>query len=132
MTNKSFTEFNEINEALKLFQSFFPFIIDVRGIKIHFDYGSYAHILDNRQALRRVNHIKQTLVNPDEIRQSIHKDKKFREIYLKKFYKNSQDDTGETFVVIVDKRINYKFWTCFLPFPDYLTKLKKGKVIWKP
>lgn len=129
---RNFRIFNSLEESLKLYKQLMPFIIDIRGKKIEFDPGSYTHIVDDKQILKRIYHIKQTLINPDEIRLSHHKKMNFREVYMSKFFVDQNDMAGENFIVVVDKRILNRFWTAFLPTPPYLINVKKGKLIWAP
>lgn len=129
---KNFRTFNFLEESLELYKQLMPFVIDIRGKKIEFDLGSYTHIVDDKQILKRIYHIKQTIINPDEIRLSHHKKMNFREAYISKFFIDQNDVEGEEFIVVVDRRISNRFWTAFLPTPSYLINVKKGKLIWAP
>ena len=88
--------------------------------------------MDDKQILKRIYHIKQNLINPDEIRLSHHKKMNFREVYMSKFFEDQNDMEGEDFIVVIDRRISNRFWTAFLPKPSYLINVKKGKLIWAP
>jgi len=129
---KNFRTFNFLEESLELYKQLMPFVIDIRGKKIEFDLGSYTHIVDDKQILKRIYHIKQTIINPDEIRLSHHKKMNFREAYISKFFIDQNDVEGEEFIVVVDRRISNRFWTAFFPTPSYLINVKKGKLIWAP
>jgi len=129
---KNFRTFNSLEESCEPDKQFMPFVIDIRGKTIEFDPGSYTHIVDNKQILRRIYHIKQTIINPDEIRLAHHKNMKFREVYVSKFFVDQNDVDGEDFIVVVDRRISNRFWTAILPTPSYLKNVKKGKLVWSP
>ncbi len=128
--SRNFIELNSSQKAFDIFKSLMPGIKDVRGVSIEFDFGSYSHIADDRQILQRIRHIKSTLINPDEIRQSHHKGMQFREIYMSDFYEDEYDLHPEPFLVVADVRVMRRFWTAILPTPGYLNNVKKGKLIW--
>ncbi len=130
---KSFVVLNRVSEAFELYNALTerPFA-EVRGERVIFDLGSYAHICEDEELLIRIKHITETLVNPDEIRRSHHRERPFREVYVNTFYTEEKDTVGEPFLVVLDRRPVLRFWTCILPTPGYLRAVRRGKLIWKP
>lgn len=109
-----------------------PAITDVRKEGIDFDLGSYTHLLDDEDRLRRIGWIRETLENPEEIRRDFVKEFPFREIYLNTVYESEEDRLGEPFLVVVDRRVTLHFWTAFTPSERYLQKVRRGKLLWRP
>jgi len=109
-----------------------PAITDVRGERVEFDLGSYDHLLRYEGRIQYIGWIKETLENPDEIRQHFDKRLPFREIYINTIYVSLDDPTGTPFLVVVDRRIVLNFWTAFVPDAGHLRKARRGKLLWKP
>ena len=87
---------NRVDESLALFnQMLVPFVIDVRGEEVYFDLGDYVHLLDDEERLQRIRWIRETLVNPEEIRRSHLKSKPFREVYIATIYESEDDLTKD-------------------------------------
>jgi len=123
---------NRVDESLALFnQMLIPFVIDVRGEGVYFDLGDYVHLLDDEERLQRIRWIRETLVNPEEIRRSHLKSKPFREVYMATIYESEDDLTGEPFVVGVDRKFGrLDFRTALVPEAAYLRQLRKGQLLW--
>ena len=123
---------NRVDESLALFnQMLIPFVIDVRGEEVYFDLGDYVHLLDDEERLQRIRWIRETLVNPEEIRRSHLKSKPFREVYIATIYESEDDLTGEPFVVGVDRKLGrLDFRTALVPEASYLKQLRKGRLLW--
>ncbi len=129
---KSIVSLNSFEEAFEKYSEFMPAITDVREEKINFDLGSYTHLLDDEDRLRRIGWIRETLENPEEIRRDFVKEFPFREIYLNTVYESEEDRLGEPFLVIIDRRVTLHFWTAFAPSERYLQRVKRGKLLWRP
>lgn len=96
-----------------------------------FDLGSYDHLLRYEGRIQYLSWIKETLENPEEIRQHFDKRLPFREIYISTVYESTDDPTGMPFLVIVDRRVVLNFWTAFTPDEGHLRKFRRGKLLWK-
>ena len=129
---KSIVPLNLVEEAFEKYSEFMPAITDVRGERVNFDLGSYTHLLDDEDRLRRIGWIRETLENPEEIRRDFVKEFPFREIYLNTVYESEEDRMGEPFLVVVDRRVTLNFWTAFTPSERYLQRVKRGKLLWRP
>jgi hypothetical protein len=129
---KSIVPFNLVEEAFEKHSEFMPAITDVRGERVNFDLGSYTHLPDDEDRLRRIGWIRETLENPEEIRRDFVKEFPFREIYLNTVYESEKDRMGEPFLVAVDRRVTLNFWTAFTPSEGYLQRVKRGKLLWRP
>ncbi|HID61325.1 MAG TPA: hypothetical protein EYP49_01060 [Anaerolineae bacterium] len=110
---KSVVSLNSVEEAFEKYSELMPAITDVRGGRVNFDLGSYTHLIDDEDRLRRIGWIRETLENPEEIRRDFVKEFPFREIYLNTVYESEEDCTGEPFLVGVDRRVALHFWTAF-------------------
>lgn len=131
--DKSIVPLNEASEAFNLFsQSLMPFVVDVRLEIVRFDIGDYVHLIKSFDRLVRIKWIRETITNPDYIRKSYYSSQPFREIYIKKIYKDRFDDEGESFIVCVDRKHGgWDFRTAFVARETYQIKLTQGKLIWK-
>ncbi|MBI4532022.1 MAG: hypothetical protein HY709_10950, partial [Candidatus Latescibacteria bacterium] len=123
---------NHIEEAVILFTRLLvPVVIDVRGEPVFFDMGDYVHVMDDSERLRRIRWIRETLTHPDEIRRSHLASKPFRELYVARIWESEDDQTGETFLVGVDRRFGrLDFRTAFVPMPSYLRQVREGRQLW--
>jgi hypothetical protein len=129
---KSIVSLNSVEEAFEKYSELMPAVNDVRAEKIRFDLGSYTHLLQYEGRVQYISWIKETLVNPEEIRQNFDRRFPFREIYINTVYESSDDPFGRPFIVVVDRRITLNFWTAFVPEESYLRKARKGKLLWRP
>jgi hypothetical protein len=129
---KSIVPLNSVEEAFEKYCELIPAITDVRGERVNFDLGSYTHLLDDEDRIRSIGWIRETLENPEEIRQDFVKEFPFREIYLNTVYESEEDRIGEPFLVVVDRRVILHFWTAFAPGERYLQRVKRGKLLWRP
>lgn len=129
---KSIVPLNSIDEAFEKYSELMPDITDVRGERVNFDLGSYTHLLDDEDRLRRIGWIRETLGNPEEIRRDFVKEFPFREIYINTVHESEEDRIGESFLVVVDRRVALHFWTAFTPIDRYLQRVKRGKLLWRP
>ena len=77
---KSIVPLNSVDEAFEKYCELMPDITDVRGERVNFDLGSYTHLLDDEDRLRRIGWIRETLGNPEEIRRDFVKDPWFAQI----------------------------------------------------
>ena len=130
---KRIVPLNSIEDAFDLFMALLiPSVIDVRGEEVSFDVGDYVHIMDEEQRLERIRWIKETLVNPEEIRKGHLKETPFREVYVSTIYRSKDDLQGQPFIVGVNRRYGgLDFRTAFVPKPGYLEQVQKGRVLWK-
>lgn len=124
---------NSVEEAFALFnQLLVPSVTDVRGERVYFDVGDYVHLMDDEERLCRIRWIREALIHPDEIRRSHLKSKPFREVYLARIFAGKDDLTGEWFLVGIDRRLGrLDFRTAFVPEPDYLKRVRRGKLLWR-
>lgn len=130
---KSLVHLNAVADALSLYQSqLMPIVEDVRGQRIEFDLGSCVHVVDDEELLARILHIHETLANPEEVRRSHHRSTPYREVYINTFYESQEDEIGEPFLVVIDRRPWPMFWACILPEENYLENVKEGDLLWKP
>lgn len=130
---KSVVARNKVSEAFEFYSKLITSrLTDVRGEEVTFDFGSYAHILDDEDLLERINYIPETLTNPEEIRRSHHREMAFREVYVNTIYEDEADVVGESFLVVVDRRPYLAFWTCILPTVSYLKNVQRGELLWSP
>ena len=102
---KSIVSLNSVEEAFEKYSELMPAVNDVRAEKIRFDLGSYTHLLQYEGRVQYISWIKETLVNPEEIRQNFDRRFPFREIYINTVYESSDDPFGRPFIVVVDRRI---------------------------
>jgi len=51
---KSIVPLNSVEEAFEKYSELMPAITDVRGERVNFDLGSYTHLLDDEDRLRRI------------------------------------------------------------------------------
>lgn len=131
MKSKSVVPLNRREEGFLIFNDeLTPDLIDVRGETVYIDLGDYTHLLGHAEMLSRIRWIKETLQNPEEIRQ--HRSKPYREIYLNTIYAETDEPYGETHLVVVNRGQSLKFWTSFIPDASYAVGLRKGKLLWKP
>lgn len=130
---KPIVSLNTSDEAFDLFQQLLvPVVVDVRGEIVRVDIGDYVHLMDDEERVRRIRWIRETLVNPLEIRRSHLKSEPFGEVYISRIYEGKDDLQGRPFVVGVERRAGVlDFRTAFVPRPQYLQKAKEGKLIWK-
>ncbi len=131
--NRRIISLNTSDEAFDLFQRLLtPVVVDVRGETVRIDIGDYVHLMDDEERVQRIRWIRETLVNPLEIRRSHLKSEPFGEVYINTIYEDEGDLQGRPFVVGVERRAGVlDFRTAFVPHPQYLQKAKKGKLIWK-
>lgn len=127
---RSIVPLNREADAFALFTQLMPAITDVRGERIEFDVGSFAHLAGDEERLERIGWIAETLTNPLEIRQDYDRRFPFREIYVNIVFQSEDDQEGEYFVVIVDRRISVNFWTAFVCGPRCQVQVQKGKLLW--
>jgi len=90
--------------------------------------------------LRRIRYIKETLCNPEEIRESVsesRKEKSVTEVYINTFFTAATESEGEACKVVVEPTIDfntlqriYRFKTFYFPNEETLIKNKKGKKLW--
>lgn len=132
MKRKSIIPLSSVQQAFKKYSELMPAVTDVRGEKIEFDLGSYAHLLQYEGKVQYIGWAKETLENPEEIRQNFDKRFPFREIYINTVYESLEDSLGKRFIVVIDRRITMNFWTAFVPEESYLSKARKGKLLWRP
>jgi len=130
---KSIVDLNRTSEAFTLFMEMtISPVADARGETVEFEIGGYSHIVDDEDLLRRLRHIRETLTNPEEIRRSHHRGMDFREVYINTFFERDEDEVGESFLVVIDRRPTPVFWTCILPTQSYLRNVKRGRLLWSP
>lgn len=130
---KRIVSLNTSDEAFDLFQQLLvPVVVDVREEAVRFDIGDYVHLMDDEERVRRIRWIRETLVNPLEIRRSYLKSEPFGEVYINTIYEDEDDLQGRPFVVGVERRAGVlDFRTAFVPNLRYLEKVNKGKLIWR-
>lgn len=142
--SKSITTLNSEAEAFEIFkQELSKGCLEVRGLKISFDFGDFSYLqkkTDGGIRLKRLRYIKETLSNPEEIRESVsesRKEKSITEVYINTCFMNAHESTGESCKVVVEPTIDfntlqrvYKFKTFYLPNEETLIKNKKGKKLW--
>lgn len=129
---RSIVVLNSVEEALDKYRALVPSVTDVRREEVQFDLGSYAHLLRYEGRIQHMDWIKETLLNPEEIRRNFDRRFSFREIYVNRIYESPDDPQGKPFIVIVDRRVTLSFWTAFIPDESYLRKVQQGKVLWQP
>jgi hypothetical protein len=132
---RSIVELNDPSEGFTIFvDELTPGMQEVRGQYVDIDVGDYAHaILGDEDKEARIHWIKETLVNPEEIRSSHLRSKPYRENYLNIIYESEDDPVGMPFVVGVNRRRGrLDFRTAIIPTHTYLKNLKKGKLLWRP
>jgi len=127
---RSVVSLNPIGEALARYAELMPGVVDVRGETVYFDLGSYAHLTRKAERGRYIGWIRETLENPQEIRQDFDHRYSFRELYINSLCEDP-NDLGRPFIVIVERRIDLYFWTAFVPDDGYLKKALKGRLIWR-
>lgn len=130
---RNIVPYNESSEAFEIFRrELIPYIIDVRRERVKIEAGDYVHFMEHEYMLSRIRWIYETLKNPEEIRRDFHRHLPFREIYVNTIYCNEEDCSGSPHLVIVDRRQGLKLWTSFIPRDDYMERVKRGKLLWKP
>ena len=128
--HKSVVPLNVAAEAFALYSELMPSVTDVRGEKVLFDLGTFAHLLRDEERLERIGWIGETLRNPEEIRRDFDKRFPYREIYVNTVYEDSADQYGEPFVVVIDRRLDLNFWTAFVPDERHLRRVRRGRLLW--
>jgi len=141
---KSIVALNSEAEAFEIFkQELSKGVFEVRGANVSFDFGDSSYLqkkTDGGVRLRRIRHIKETLCNPEEIRESVsesRKDKSVTEVYINNCFADDNDPEGEACKVVVEPMLDfktfqkaYKFKTFYLPNEETLIKNKRGKKLW--
>jgi hypothetical protein len=127
---RSIIPLNREADAFALFTQLMPVATDVRGERIAFDAGSFAHLAGDEERLERIGWIAETLTNPLEIRRDYDRRFPFREIYFNVVFQSEDDQDGEGFVVVVDRRVTLNFWTAFVCGPRCQAQVRKGKLLW--
>lgn len=130
---KSIVPLNRESEAFTIFlRELIPFVFDIRLEVVRFDNGDYAHLMKDHERLVRINWIRETLTNPDEIRKSYFPTQHNKENYIKRIYKDEFDIDSEVFIVGVMRTVGgLDFRTAFVAEPTYLENIRKGKLLWK-
>ncbi len=123
---------NTVSEAFMLFnQLLIPFVVDVRGERVHFDVGDYTHLMDDEERLQRIRWIAATIQNPVEIRRSHVKAKPFREVYIA-IIRIGEETEAEPFLVGIDRRLGrLDFRTAFVPELTYFQVVRRGELLWR-
>ena len=129
--SRSIVPTNSEAEAFELFSNLLmPSVQEVRGEPVYFDLGGFTHLQRRPDRLIFIRWIRETLQNPEEIRQDRNRD--HREIYINTIFEDEADEAGTAFVVVIDRRIQLNFWTAFSPSSDYLARIKDGRLLWQP
>lgn len=145
---KSIVALNEAGkgdrQALELFEEeLCSDVIEVRGRRVKVDLGDFAHIqkaIDGGTRIRRIRYIRETLYNPEEIRESVspsRKGKTSTEVYLNTIFASKEDQEGELCKVVVEPSFDfstferyYRFKTFYLPDEETWKRNRKGRRIW--
>lgn len=87
------------------------------------DKRRYEHILEHSEMKNQINRIKETLKEPEEIRESIYDE----DVWLfYRFYPKSP--VTKKYMLVVVKLLNRKG---FIITAFYTDKIKKGELVWK-
>lgn len=142
--SKGIVPLNSEAEAFEIFkQELSKGLLEVRGLKVVFDFGDFSYLqkkTDGGARLKRIRYIKETLCHPEEIRKSVsesRKGKSVTEVYINTCFVGNNDPEGQVCKVVVESMLNfstfekfYKFKTFYLPNEETLTKNKQGEKLW--
>jgi hypothetical protein len=98
-------------------------ILSKMGKVVSLDEDRWRHILEHPEMKNQLDRIKETVVNPDEVRESIH-DPSVLLFY--KLYKGTP--VTEKHLLVVIKTLNRE---CFIVTAFFTDIVKKGGLIWK-
>jgi hypothetical protein len=127
---RSVIPLNPVQEAFVRYGELMPFVTDVRGERVVFDLGSYAHLIRKEGRERYIAWIRETLENPEEIRRDFNPRHPEREVYINTLYE-SEDGEGHKFIVVVSRQVELVFWTAFKPDDWYMKKVSTGRLLWR-
>jgi hypothetical protein len=142
--SKSIVALNSEADAFEVFkQEISKGLLEVRGLKVSFDFGDFSCLqkkTDGGMRLKRLRYIRETLCNPEEIRESVSESRKAKsstEVYINTCFKDGNDTQGEACKVVIEPTTDfrtfqktYKFKTFYLPNEETLIKNKQGKKLW--
>ncbi|MFQ6014492.1 MAG: PBECR2 nuclease fold domain-containing protein [Anaerolineae bacterium] len=133
MKKKSVISLNRVSEAFDLFRDLLtPSIEDCRDERVYVDIGDYVHLMNDKERLTRIRWIAETITNPEEVRKGHLRTKPFREVYINTVYESEEVTIGKPFIVGVDRKYGrLDFRTAMVPTPAYLSKVKKGALLWQ-
>ena len=98
-------------------------IISKMGKLVSLDEDRWRHVLEHPEMKNQLDRIKETVVNPDEIRESIH------DPSVLLFYKlYEKTPVTEKHLLVVIKTVNREGFIVTAFFTD---RVKKGGVVWK-
>ncbi|MEA2089825.1 MAG: hypothetical protein U9O89_03590 [Thermoproteota archaeon] len=98
-------------------------ILSKMGKVVSLDEDRWHHVLEHPEMQNQLDRIKKTVVNPDEVRESVHDSSVF--LFYKLYEKTS---VTEKYLLIIVKTLNREGFIVTAFFTD---RVKKGGVVWK-